>query len=1134
MQAINLFQQGTAVSSEIEAIHAYADEDTNGLFDPSVDRLLDTSASLSTYYALDSLGVSLTPKKITYLFVTYDLALTVRDSVSVNFQINGPLDLTFGSGGVNVQGEFPINSPGTDVTNGMIAEQITPVTAPPYRASPGETNVYGLGFTVPSNGALQDVLRAVTIRNVGTALPGQDITALNLWIEASGDMTFSPVSDRLAATLTWTGSGWRNPTAVSELVTTAGLRCYISADIAATAADNRTIQLSVPVNGIDVASGNDGPIDAAVTNAQQQVVSTDPLLASIAFDRGTYSIGQTVVLSMHVRNAGLTPITGVHPSTLTLQGPGVLTGASGPVPVSADLAPGEDVTFVWSYSAGGAGAVDVCGGAFDADSTEASESACAGGATLQNKASGTTVALTDVSPPGVNTAQENVALAKVAIDYSAYDSLSAGVTLDGLVLDVVDPSGARIAPNSRLAEVTLVSSTGSSFAYPSVDSVSSPMRLRLDPPINIAPGARVEVDIVTDIATGAILAPFGLGVETLSDVEVRDANDRLVITPATGNTFPWLTNSILVSSPAETLLVTSADTTSTTANVGQEATLLFAGSLLNDGPAQSANMLMTRLAMDFYDLGGAPIDAGEVIRQLSIVADGEAKFVTENFPQGSNRLTCNINSTLLLLPGTAKPFEVRVDVRSFPSHGGFYAVLQTAATTVARDANAGNIVPVDAQFPLQSRRLRFQIPATRLDVSGRTDSGETILPSAADVKLMTMTFCHPDTVEASAVSVDSIVVEFVDPLGQPLFPGDWLAAMRLVRGSETLASITTLSTTTSIVECRLTPPLTLSPGDTDSVAVVIDAKGLVAPTRFFARVDRRDLCAIDVNDGSRVLGVDGDFPLLGGPFWLRIPGANIYCSMQSRVPSNVTGHEQDLAVFDMTVDNRNEPGYTGAVLDSILVRIVDTKGRLIPAPDVLTTARLAFDDSLSVPGKVTADGVLFDFASSPLGIDAGAGISLTLRADLDVAFTNRAFRFVIEDAVSISMRDAANGDAVAPQHDGGYPMMTRPTYVLGAGVADGFTNYPNPFAAGREETHITFYLDEPSRVSLELYTLWGEHVATLLHPTSLPAGLHQDVTWNGRTADGDVVNNGVYYLVLDISSGSGGGRSLKRKVGVVR
>jgi flagellar hook assembly protein FlgD len=118
--------------------------------------------------------------------------------------------------------------------------------------------------------------------------------------------------------------------------------------------------------------------------------------------------------------------------------------------------------------------------------------------------------------------------------------------------------------------------------------------------------------------------------------------------------------------------------------------------------------------------------------------------------------------------------------------------------------------------------------------------------------------------------------------------------------------------------------------------------------------------------------------------------------------------------------------------------------------------------------------------------------------------------------------------------DSGYPLATGWTHVLGRGTTTAYTNYPNPFAAGREHTTITYYLDRKSTVTLKLYTLWGAPVTTLVDNQTQDSGLHQNLTWDGRNGSGDVVANGVYYLVLDVREENGTNVTLKRKVGVVR
>ena len=101
-------------------------------------------------------------------------------------------------------------------------------------------------------------------------------------------------------------------------------------------------------------------------------------------------------------------------------------------------------------------------------------------------------------------------------------------------------------------------------------------------------------------------------------------------------------------------------------------------------------------------------------------------------------------------------------------------------------------------------------------------------------------------------------------------------------------------------------------------------------------------------------------------------------------------------------------------------------------------------------------------------------------------------------------------------------------------MAKSFTNYPNPFAAGRDNTTVTFFLDSPSRVTLQVFTLWGKPVKTLLNSAPFQPGLHQTVKWDGKNGDGDVVNNGVYYMVLEVNETGGQNIEQKRKVGVIR
>jgi hypothetical protein len=70
-------------------------------------------------------------------------------------------------------------------------------------------------------------------------------------------------------------------------------------------------------------------------------------------------------------------------------------------------------------------------------------------------------------------------------------------------------------------------------------------------------------------------------------------------------------------------------------------------------------------------------------------------------------------------------------------------------------------------------------------------------------------------------------------------------------------------------------------------------------------------------------------------------------------------------------------------------------------------------------------------------------------------------------------------------------------------------NVPNPF---NPTTVISFSLPEAAHVTLDVYNIMGQRVATLLEER-MAAGRHT-VTWNGRTHDGRQATSGVYLYKI--------------------
>ncbi len=71
-------------------------------------------------------------------------------------------------------------------------------------------------------------------------------------------------------------------------------------------------------------------------------------------------------------------------------------------------------------------------------------------------------------------------------------------------------------------------------------------------------------------------------------------------------------------------------------------------------------------------------------------------------------------------------------------------------------------------------------------------------------------------------------------------------------------------------------------------------------------------------------------------------------------------------------------------------------------------------------------------------------------------------------------------------------------------------NYPNPF---NPRTTISFELENPAVVRIQVFDATGHFVQSLLAGKSLGAG-HHEVAWQGRDASGNRVASGVYFYRL--------------------
>ncbi|MFH1282201.1 MAG: S8 family serine peptidase [bacterium] len=100
------------------------------------------------------------------------------------------------------------------------------------------------------------------------------------------------------------------------------------------------------------------------------------------------------------------------------------------------------------------------------------------------------------------------------------------------------------------------------------------------------------------------------------------------------------------------------------------------------------------------------------------------------------------------------------------------------------------------------------------------------------------------------------------------------------------------------------------------------------------------------------------------------------------------------------------------------------------------------------------------------------------------------------------------------------------------------TNFPNPFPAyGRNDTTIQYYLKEDAQVKVVVYDLLGNLVKRIDVAKGAPGqgqgGIQNQIVWDGRNGQGELVANGGYICIVKMDSGSET-KVRKRKILVVK
>ena len=1128
LTSMELLEFGSIGDLEIDVWSLHRDEDADGLLDAG-EAPIAVATQVGSSVRFDGFAAALAPLAQARFFVAYSLAsLQARDGATIDLRVPDSASLGYENTGATLSsGEFPLDSPGNDSVDGLYARQVRNHPLGSRSLGGLERDVLSLDLVIPSNGFESDVLTGLSVELVGSpsAVLGPDLSALRLYRELDAEPTqasFDPAEDILLGSLLSPDLPLRFA-GFSASLPVGGRRFYVACDVAANPAPGRQIALRVPVGGIELASSNDGPLDAGIEAQALHTISDSPLLLQVDTQPRLLSRGQEVDVLLLVSNRGDSTLSDV--GVAQLPPPAGAVWIFGPTPSSLQLLPGEADSMFVRFRLDAPGSLRFV--AQVADGTAASALVEGPLVLVEEPPSALSLQTLSNLPLSINRGTVGVIPMSWRLQHPDASGSAADIEIRRLEFTVED--GAGPLPADQVLRRVRLRTQGQELA--SIDPVGASANVVLDlvPPLRLSAGEQRELPLEVDIASDASAGAFRLRIVDATAVTAVDVHGGQAV--ALLADLPWNTPTALLRTAATHVDLGLLAALPAHANRGQGEVPAGRLHFAVPGVPGQSEVRVLEVALQLRDGDALPVDPATILSAVRVRSATQSLLELQPMPDASGLLRLPLSLPKVVVSGAPEILDVFVDFNTSAQIDSLFVGVADSSLYVARDLNSGAVLPALCQFQspyvFEQGPLGIQAPASApfLDFSDQTigiaSAGEAAL------RLAEFELTHVGGPSEADLLWNRLLIRLVDERSATLVPASLANAIRLYDESGTLLATLAPPASATPIVFELAGSPRLAPGATLCHRVELDLRSDIAEDWLRLALDVGGIEVADANDAASSLAPYGDVPAATQLVRIVAPARALALGVVAPPPSNLVAGSADQAVLPLRLRHGGESNEGDVAVDSVSLRLLGPDGSSVPAAELVAGARLSVGDSLFAG---TLDGGSLRFALSGwLVLSPSESAELLLRLDLVGSPSLADFHL----SLHASDVRAGGGAALAIEGDGfSLPYVSPSIHVLAGDFAATFSSYPNPFAAGREAAQIVFVLERPAQVSAEIFTLDGRLVRRLASDVALAAGMQEFTRWDGRNGDGELVRNGTYLLRLSVD-GQGGGSYL-RKVTVLR
>ncbi len=270
----------TELLTNLDSVGLYYDIENDSVL-TVLDSFITTTGEISGVMTLSFPPIDIQPDSVRTFMVCSKISQYPHDGDTLDLYFLPSIDIIAGDG-TTIKGPEILNSLGCIIIDGMISGQIMQIPTGVSEISPADSLYNVFTVDIPRNGYRDDTLDIFSIYNYGSA-SYSDIDSLILFSDDGNGVWDGRGTEIRLGTLVYTGNRWMR-SGLNTGLTGQNNRFYVGARLVDYPANNATLALAIPENGLEMTSQNDGPIDADCPPLDTIIIRTTEAIQMTRFN----------------------------------------------------------------------------------------------------------------------------------------------------------------------------------------------------------------------------------------------------------------------------------------------------------------------------------------------------------------------------------------------------------------------------------------------------------------------------------------------------------------------------------------------------------------------------------------------------------------------------------------------------------------------------------------------------------------------------------------------------------------------------------------------------------------------------------------------------------------------------------